>query len=103
MAPITEEVRKRIRVLFPEHQWLRVESLLEERCSAGLPLAGHLGDEPGGFDRVHLAVLKLSRGSLEQLKLEIEGARRDWRDTLVAAGFGNDLTAHERWLPEAGE
>jgi hypothetical protein len=50
---------------------------------------------------VRFAVPKLSRGNIEQLEREIEGAHCDWRDTLMAAGFGNDVTAHENWMPEA--
>jgi hypothetical protein len=58
-----------------------------------------MGPDPSGFDRIRFAVLKLSRGDLEQLGREIDGAHHDWRDTLVAAGFGDDIHAHLRWNP----
>lgn len=33
-----------------------------------------------------------------------EGLRPDdWRDLLVAAGFADDTTAHERWSPTTHE
>lgn len=100
MTPITEEVKQRIRVLFPESRWPEVERMLEERCGTDLPLVTHLGTDPARFDRIRLAVLKLSGGSLERLGREIDEAHVDWRDTLVAAGFGDDVDAHKRWMPE---
>jgi hypothetical protein len=30
----------------------------------------------------------------------VELAKIDSRDVLVAAGFGNDVRAHESWFPE---
>ena len=100
MTPVTEAVWQRIRLLFPRDQWERVEAMLADRCGADLPLVKHMGDDPAHFDRLRLAVLKLSGGTLEGLERELEGARYDWRDTLVLAGFGHDVTAHERWWPE---
>jgi hypothetical protein len=35
----------------------------------------------------------------ERLRQEIEGAHIDWRDTLMAAGFGEDIHAHLKWNP----
>ena len=64
-----------------------------------LPLSGHLQREPASFDRIRFAVLKLSGGDLERLKREIDGAHYDWRDTLMAAGFGEDIHAHLKWDP----
>ncbi len=40
--------------------------------------------------RVHIAVIWLSKGDLEKFNYEIEGAACDWRDTLMAAGLGNE-------------
>ena len=60
---------------------------------------------PGSFDlsaeaneRIAAAMLKQSNGSIPRLRAATELARRDWRDLLVAAGFGNDLSAHDAWL-----
>jgi hypothetical protein len=91
---------KRIQILFPETQWSKVVTMLAESCGTDLPLLTHLDADPSNFDRLQFAVLKLSDGSLEQLRREIEGAHFDWRDTLVAAGFGDDVTAHESWMPK---
>jgi hypothetical protein len=46
-------------------------------------------------------VLKLSAGDLRKLRQEIDSANHDWRDTLVAAGFGQSVTAHRNWYPKA--
>lgn len=53
---------------------------------------------PEALERIAAAVLKKSDGSLDGLQAEIDLARRDWRDLLMAAGFGHDLAAHELWL-----
>ena len=37
--------------------------------------------------------------TLERLREAIHVAQEDWRDVLVAAGFGTDTRAHERWEP----
>ena len=45
-------------------------------------------------DRVQLAVLKLARGSLESLRRELDGAKCDYRDTLLSAeypGYGKKM------------
>ena len=42
-----------------------------------------------GADRVHLAILLLSRGDMQQFREVLRQARQDWRDTLVAAGLAD--------------
>lgn len=44
----------------------------------------------GPFPRVHLAVIWLSKGEQKWFDYQIEGARYDWRDTLVEAGLADD-------------
>ena len=51
------------------------------------------------MDRFRFAALKLSEGKLSTLVAAVDLAKRDWRDLLMAAGFGEDVTEHERWLP----
>ena len=55
--------------------------------------------------RVHLAILKLSKGDLAAFRRAVDLARRDWRDVLVAAGLANgdwpDVLRREGWrVPE---
>jgi len=99
MTPLTPAVVQKIEALFPTESREAAGRMIAERCGADLPLSTHMGPDPSGFDRIRFAVLKLSRGDLERLQREIEGAHIDWRDTLMAAGFGEDIHAHLRWNP----
>lgn len=58
---------------------------------------------PDVAERVCAAALKTSGGSLGRLEDMLELARKDWRDLLMAAGFGDDLAAHEVWLDQIGK
>mgnify|MGYP001815436910 CR=1 FL=1 len=98
MIELSRATRSRIRVLFPPDEWSMVEDLLAHRCGDNLPFV-----EPSSTrlaERIRFAVLKLSQGSLTRLQREIDEAHVDWRDTLMAAGFGHDASAHRRWKPE---
>ena len=99
MTPLTPAVQEKIEILFLERDHAAAARLLEERCGENLPLSSSMGPHPSGFDRIRFAVLKLSGGDLPKLRREVEGACVDWRDTLVAAGFGDDVTAHLSWNP----
>jgi hypothetical protein len=56
-----------------------------------------------GIERVRCAAVKLSQGSLEALRSTIREANNDWRDVLVAAGFADNLVAHQSWLSSEGD
>ncbi|MEM9190839.1 MAG: hypothetical protein AAGF12_16765 [Myxococcota bacterium] len=51
------------------------------------------------MERVHLAAIKCSEGSLVKLQAAIDLMNADWRDLLVAANFAHDVDAHLRWSP----
>jgi hypothetical protein len=99
MTPLTAAVVEKIAALFPPESRGAAGRALEERCGADLPLSSSMGPDPSGFDRIRFAVLKLSHGDLERLRREIEASNIDWRDSLMAAGFGEDIHAHLRWEP----
>jgi|SRR5579862_3686643 hypothetical protein len=99
MTPLSEAVCERIDTLFAPECREAARKLIEEKCGADLPLSGWMGREASGFDRIRFAVLKLSGGDLSRLEREIAAAQYDWRDTLMAAGFGEDISAHLRWKP----
>jgi hypothetical protein len=42
-------------------------------------------------------VLKLSKGEVDKFLAAAELAQLDWRDVLVASGFGSDVKAHRKW------
>ena len=47
-------------------------------------------------DRVKLAVLKLSGKKLEKIRLNVETAKKDYRDVLAYAEYPNQF-AHDSW------
>lgn len=51
-------------------------------------------------DRVRIAAIRASEGSLTRLADAADTARFDWRDLLVGAGFAHDIRAHETWKPD---
>ena len=99
MIPLSAETRVRLEALFPPEQRNAAAQLLTERCGDGLPLTNKANEDL--WNRVRFAVLKLSEGDLQKLKQEIGGTNNDWRDTLVAAGFGRSVTAHKNRFPTA--
>jgi hypothetical protein len=97
-ALLTETTRAVIGRLFPEGERDGVEELLVRQCGGNLPLADRWGTAQ--FERLWLALLKISDGDRSRLDRAVGQARRDWRDVLVAAGFGDSLTAHLQWARE---
>jgi hypothetical protein len=95
MLKLSKATEQRIeRVFKPE---LRPEAarILTEECGNNLPFCEK--QDEVGMERRRFAVLKLSGGDLEKLKEWVKDAQTDWRNTLMDAGFGDSLTAHERW------
>lgn len=95
LTPLTRQV---IAHFFNPSSASFVEGLLVEECGSNLPL--YKPTTPEGLERVRLAVLKLSNGNEDKLLEALSLAKRDWRDVLVWAGFGNDLEAHKKWAEE---
>ena len=95
--PLSEATNRRIDALFAASDADRVRELLRARCGHTLPLV----DASRGqlAERIRCAVLKLSNGNLDELDRWIDDAHRDWRDTLVSAGFANGLEDHVKWQP----
>ena len=92
LSPATE---KRIGLLFSPHERELVRTLLVDKCGNNLP--GHENAGAEELDRIRFAALKLSEGDLAKLEKVLRLAGTDWRDLLMAAGFGDDSTAHLRW------
>jgi hypothetical protein len=85
--------------VFPGDERGEAAAVLIEECGTNLPLMEDANELE--LERVRCAALKLSDGYLAKLREAVEVAKTDWRDVLVAAGFGNDLHAHERWRPSS--
>lgn len=84
---ITPRTKRHIDTLFAPSERPVVEELLAGRRALA---------SPSDLERVHLGALRLCRGDLARLA---EILRMDWRDILVGAGFGDDVHAHETWVP----
>jgi hypothetical protein len=80
---LTEAVLRKVQLLFPAEQQPDAIRLLEKECGRNLPF--HEDGGPQELERVRLAVLKLSRGNLAELRNQIDVAKRDWRDVLLFA------------------
>ena len=95
MAGPNEVTLQIVRRLFADSERETVVELLEQQCGVNLPLTGLWGEAQ--FERLWLAVLKLSEGDITKLREAARVAQTDWRDVLVAAGFGHSLEAHRQW------
>jgi hypothetical protein len=82
-VPLTESVSRKVRSLFPTEQHADAIHLLEKECGRNLPF--NEDADPQGVERVRLAVVKLSHGSLAELRNQVDVAKRDWRDVLMLA------------------
>jgi hypothetical protein len=81
--------------MFQPEDRLVVRARLERECDA---TTLHLtAASPDQLERYWFAVLRLSGGNLGALDHPLSLARLDYRDLLMAAGFGEDLEAHNRW------
>ena len=85
-------------MLFAEAERERAARLLITDCGNNLPFYERADEKD--LERVRFAALKLSNGDLVELEAAIRLAQVDWRDLLLAAGFGHDVRAHESWFPE---
>jgi hypothetical protein len=81
--------------LFDPGDAVRAQRMLVEECGTNLPFCD--SQDAAGLERIRFAVLMLSEGDLGKLRTAIDRASADWRDVLVAAGFGYSLTAHDQW------
>ena len=94
---LTRLVEDNIDAVFDESLRDSAKDLLREQCGMGLPLM-HT-PVPKDYDRIRVAVIKLSGGTIEGLERGIQEAHTDWRDVLLGAGFGYDELAHLNWNP----
>ena len=90
---LISNVTNAITTLFaPDDRETVTEMIIEECTTERL----HLSSEDG-LERIQLAVLKISNGEVDKFLAAIELAQLDWRDALMAAGFGHDTQAHLKW------
>lgn len=95
--PLSSETRRRVDALFDGPAREAAAELLITQCAANLPL--WVNPDERGLERIRFAVLKLGNGDLTELRRAVQMAQVDWRDVLVAAGFGDSVRVHESWFP----
>lgn len=99
MGPeLSSETRRRLELVLAPAEWDAAERMLVAECGNNLPFLEDL--DAAQMERFRFAALKVSGGDLATLRKAVDLAKVDWRDLLMWAGFGNDVKAHERWLPE---
>jgi hypothetical protein len=99
MGPeLSPETLRRINILFSEENREAAKTLLYEKCGNNLP--GLSQTNTNEMERLRVAALKCSDGNLSKLESAIKLAQRDYRDLLMAAGFGHDIYAHQTWEPK---
>lgn len=96
-VPLSPETLLRLERVFAPGDRAAAADVLVRECGANLPFLERL--DMYQLERVRFAALKLSGGRLDKLRRAAGQARQDWRDLLMAAGFGEDEREHERWLP----
>jgi hypothetical protein len=100
MIELSEKTAELVWRLFEKPDWPEATALLQNECSDNLPLVRQWNPTPASLERLRFAVLKLSGGKLDKLRKALDLGKRDWRDLLMAAGFGHDLEAHKHWADE---
>jgi hypothetical protein len=92
--PLSPETEKRIELLFPVEEQERVRVILVDECGHNIP-----GWKMANVERVRFAALKLSEGNIHKLCGAVDLAKIDFRDVLMAAGFG-EIDSYKLWMPE---
>src|SRR5262245_12379971 len=95
---LSDRTRRLVEHLFLPQERTAAVALLEAECGANLPFMSR--ETPESLERIRFAALRLSHGSMAELRRAVSVAKVDWRDVLVAAQFANDLDAHQAWLRE---
>jgi hypothetical protein len=93
--PLSPRTRQLVEIFFKSNELPEAEQWLEQSCGNNLPFCEGLDEYQ--MERMRFAAIKLSKGNLPKLLEAIDEAGVDWRDLLLAAGFGHDVHAHELW------
>jgi hypothetical protein len=98
MVPLSSLTKTRVSEVFRADEVKAAADLLEAECGDNLPfMQGATAEE---LERIRLAVLRVSQGEMVRLESACKVAKVDWREVLVAAGFGQDAGAHLSWVPK---
>ena len=95
LSPLTRQL---VEITFSSQDASEASHWLEQECGDNLPFCANQNEYE--MERLRFAAIKLSKGDLHELLEAIDQARMDWRDLLMAAGFGYDVNAHNEWAKE---
>lgn len=99
MIPLSRKTEQVLEKSFPDLETRElVADLLVNECGDGVPFCKD--STPEGMERIRFSILKLSTGDLDKLEQAVKLANLDWRDLFMAAGFGHDVNAHQKWYQE---
>lgn len=98
MIELSHKVDELVDRLFSSSDCKEVRQLLETECAENIPFCEN--SDKFDMERIRISVLKLSDGKMDKLIEAIVLAQTDWRDLFMAAGFGEDIYAHEKWFLE---
>lgn len=96
ISSLPHNVMWAIENLFTPDERETITDMMIEECNAEKIYNSNEAE----VERIQLAVLKLSDGDADRFLAAIGLAQIDWRDVLVAAGFGYDVEAHLKWADE---
>ncbi|WP_444886466.1 hypothetical protein [Microbulbifer sp. JMSA008] len=94
MSELSQDTKNLVHSLYKSREALEVCDMLEIEC--GTEALSCEGWTPKQMERIRYAVLRLATEksmSFEAINL----AKTDWRNLLMAAEFGNEVDAHEKW------
>ena len=96
MIELSRRTEILLEILFPDAETRAlVENILVNECADNIPLIRN--STPEGMERIRFSVLKISAGDLQKFDEAVKLATLDWRDLFMAAGFGEDVEAHNKW------
>lgn len=95
MIALSPKTLRLVRTVFSGRDRAAAARMLESECGEKAPFCDKQTSE--GMERIRFAAIKVSGGRLKRLSEATRLAQIDWRDLLMAAGFGYTLTAHEEW------
>ncbi|WP_158268884.1 hypothetical protein [Pseudomonas mangrovi] len=95
MSDLSQDTTSLVHALYQSREAVEICHVLENEC--GTEALSCEGWTPVQMERVRYAVLRLATENSMSLDSAIDLAKKDWRDLLIAAGFGNELNAHKEW------
>jgi len=96
MLKLSSRAELLLEKVFLDESIAEAKALIESECGTNIPGCGHFSSDE--MDRIRFSVVKLSEGNMDKLYDAIDLAQTDWRDLLMAAGFGEDIDAHNKWF-----